>query len=168
MAGQVKPIPEGYHTVTAYLTVNDGARALDFYKRAFGARDIVRMDGPPGKIVHAEFKIGDSIIMLSDEMPGSGANCQRSPQTLGGTAVGLFLYVKDVDAAYKQAVDAGAKGDMPPENMFWGDRFSKLTDPFGHSWSIATHIEDVAPPETEKRSREFMAKMSQQHSKTAG
>src|SRR5437016_4831980 len=164
MAGQVKPVPEGYHTVTPYLTVNDGARAIDFYKRAFGAQETVRMDGLPGKIGHAELKIGDSMIMLSDEMPGGGC---RAPQSLGGTTVNLFLYVTDVDSAFDQAVKAGAKADMPPSNMFWGDRFGRLTDPFGHSWSLATHVEDVAPAEMQKRTKEAMAKMAQQ-TKSAG
>lgn len=164
MTGQVKPIPVGYHTVTPGLTVKDGTRAIDFYKRAFEAQERFRMEGPPGKIGHAELQIGDSMIMLSDEMPG---NNNRSPQSLGGTSVNIFLYVKDVDASFKQAVAAGAKADMPPADMFWGDRFGKLTDPFGHSWSMATHKEDVAPEEMKKRGEAFMAKMAQQ-SKTAG
>jgi PhnB protein len=160
----VKPIPEGYHTVTPYLAVNDGAKAIEFYKKAFGAQEKSRMGGPQGKIGHAELKIGDSLIMLSDEMPGSGA---RSPQSLGGTAVNIFLYVNDVDSAYKQAVSAGARADMPPQDMFWGDRYGKLTDPFGHSWSIATHKEDVAPAEMERRGKEAMSQMATQ-TKRAG
>src|SRR5689334_23861782 len=163
MAGKVNPIPAGYHTVTPYLTVSDCARALEFYKKAFGAQVIVSMEGPPGKIAHAEMKIGDSMIMLGDEMPGMG---NRSPKSLGGTAVGIFLYVNDVDSAYKQAVDAGAKADMPPADMFWGDRYGKLTDPFGHSWAMGTHIEDVAPDEMRRRMQEQTAKMTQQR-KTA-
>ena len=141
MATKVNPIPIGYHTATPYLTLNDCARAIDFYKKAFGAQEIMRMEGPGGKIGHAEIKIGDSAIMLADEMPGAG---NRAPKTLGGTTVGVFLYVNDVDSSYKQAVDAGAKADKPPADMFWGDRFGQLTDPFGHSWSMATHKEDVA------------------------
>jgi PhnB protein len=164
MPGQVKPIPEGYHTVTAYLTVNDASRAIEFYKRAFGAQETVRMQGPPGKIGHAELKIGDSMIMLSDEMPGSGT---RSPQSLGGSTVGIFLYVNDVDSSFKQAEAAGAKAEMQPTDMFWGDRFGKLRDPFGHSWALATHKEDVAPEEIKKRSQAAMAQMGQQ-TKTAG
>lgn len=160
----VKPIPEGYHTVTPYLAVNDGARAIEFYKRAFGAQERNRMDGPQGKIGHAELKIGDSIVMLSDEMPGSGC---RSPQSLGGTTVNIFLYVNDVDSVYNQAVRAGAKAEMPVADQFWGDRYGKITDPFGHSWSLATHKEDVAPAEMHKRAQEAMAKMGQQ-TKTAG
>lgn len=117
------------------------------------------MDGPQGKIGHAELKIGDSIIMLSDEMPGSGS---RSPQSLGGTTVNIFLYVNDVDSVYNQAVRAGAKAEMPVADQFWGDRYGKVTDPFGHSWSLATHKEDIAPAEMQKRAKEAMAKMAPQ------
>ena len=163
MAGKVSPIPAGFHTATPYLTLNDCARAIDFYKRAFRAEEIVRMEGPQGKIGHAEVKIGDSIVMLSDEMPGGGT---RSPQSLGGTTSSVFLYVTDVDSVFKQAVDAGAKADTPPADMFWGDRFGKLTDPFGHSWALATHKEDVAPEEMKKRSRAAMAQMAQ-HTRSA-
>ncbi len=153
-----KPIPAGYHTVTPYLVVNNAAAAIDFYKRAFGAKEVMRMDGPQGKIGHAELKIGDSTIMLADEMPGAR---ERSPQSLGGTATGIFLYVEDVDAAFKQATTAGAKVDTPLADMFWGDRYGKLSDPFGHSWSLATHKEDVAPEEMGRRAKEAMAKMAQ-------
>jgi len=164
MANPVKPIPEGYHAVTPYLVVHDAARAIEFYKRAFDATEVNRMDGPQGKIGHAELKIGDSILMLSDEMPG-GVN--RSPQSLGGSAVSIFLYVKDVDSAFQKAVNAGAKVDKPLENMFWGDRFGRLTDPFGHSWALATHKEDVAPAEMQKRMQAAMAKMAEPKTKTA-
>lgn len=165
MPGQVKPIPEGYHTATPYLTVNDAAKAIDFYKRAFDATEIHRMQGPQGKIGHAELRVGDSVIMLADEMPGSET---RSPQALGGTASAVFLYVKDVDATYQKAVSAGAKANMQPQDMFWGDRFGKLTDPFGHSWALATHKEDVAPEELKKRSEAAMKQMaSSQKTKTA-
>jgi PhnB protein len=116
------------------------------------------MDAPGGKVGHAEIKIGDSMIMLSDEMPGSGS---KAPQTLGGTTTAIFLYVNDVDSSYKQAVDAGAKVNTEPADMFWGDRFGKLTDPFGHTWCLATHQEDVAPAEMQKRMQQEMAKMSQ-------
>ncbi len=156
MAAQVKKIPDGYHTATPYLVVGDAARAIDFYKRAFGASELVRMDAPGGKIGHAELKIGDSMIMLSDEMMGN-----RSPQTLGGSPVSIFLYVEDVDSVFNKAIDAGGKSDAPPTDMFWGDRFGKLTDPFGHIWSIATHIEDVAPEEMPKRAKAAMAQMTQ-------
>jgi len=155
MPNAVRPIPEGYHSVTPYLTVNGAARAIDFYQRAFGAKEIMRSNAPDGKIGHAELKIGDSIIMLADEMPGSGT---RSPQSLGGTTSGVFLYVDGVDKVFNQAVAAGAKVETPLANMFWGDRYGKLIDPFGHSWNLATHIEDVAPQELEKRMKEAMSK----------
>jgi PhnB protein len=156
MASTVKAIPAGYHTATPYLVVSDAARAIDYYKKAFDAKEMFRMGGPEGKIGHAEIKIGDSMIMLSDEMMGN-----RSPQSLGGSPVSIFLYVEDVDSIFNGAVSAGAKADMPRQNMFWGDRFGKLTDPFGHQWAVATHVEDVTPAEMEKRSREAMAQMAQ-------
>jgi PhnB protein len=159
MANQVNAVPQGYHTLTSYLVVQDANRAIDFYKQAFGAQEVMRMAGPGGKIGHAELKIGDSMVMLSDEMPGGGGG--RSPQSLGGSTVSMFLYVDDVDATFNQAVKAGAKADAPPTDMFWGDRFGRLTDPFGHLWGVATHIEDVAPPEMEKRMKAAMAQMSQ-------
>ena len=158
MAGKVNPIPKGYHTVTPYLVLDDASRAIEFYKKAFGAQEIMRMQGPAGKIAHAEIKIGDSPVMISDEMPGAS---DRSPKSLGGSGVGIFLYVDDVDSVFNQAVSAGAKAEMPPEDMFWGDRFGKLVDPFGHHWALATHIEDVAPEDMEKRGKEAMAKMAQ-------
>jgi PhnB protein len=164
MPSPVKPIPEGYHSVTPYLAVREAKRAIDFYQRAFGAKEVMRMDGPPGKIAHAELRIGDSMIMLSDEVPGSG--CQ-SPQSLGGSTVNVFLYVEDVDALFNQAVSAGAKVETPLADMFWGDRYGKLSDPFGHSWSVATHKENVAPEEMAKRAKEAMAKMGAQ-TKSAG
>src|SRR5438105_13650604 len=123
MAGKVNPIPAGYHSVTPYLVVNDASRAIEYYKQAFKAKETVRMDGPQGKIGHAELKIGDSMIMLSDEMPGANV---RSPKSLGGTTAAIFLYVQDVDASFKKAVDAGAKIDAPLSDQFWGDRFGKL------------------------------------------
>ena len=159
MPTQVKPIPQGFHSVTPYLTLSDAARALDFYKRAFGAREVMRMDGPGGKIGHAEIQIGDSRIMLGDEMPGTG--CQ-SPQSLGGTTSGIMLYVENADAVFNQAVSAGAQVEAPLADMFWGDRYGKLKDPFGHSWSVATHKEDVAPAEMSKRMQEAMARRGQQ------
>ncbi len=154
MASRIKEIPKGFHTVTPYLTVSDCARAIDFYKRAFGAEELFRLDGPDGKVAHAEMKIGDSIIMLSDEMPGWG----RSPQSLGGTAVNIHLFVKDVDEVFNRAIGAGAKVAMPLGDMFWGDRYGQVTDPFGHSWSLATHKEDVPPEELRKRAQAAMAK----------
>ena len=157
MAGQVKAVPPGYRSVTPYLVVNDANGALEYYKKAFGATQVVKMDGPGGKISHAEFKIGDSMLMLADEMPRG----PRSPKSLGGSPVSIFLYVEDVDSVFKQAVDTGATAIMPPQDMFWGDRFGKLTDPFGHEWALATHIEDVAPAEMKKRMEAFEAQMAQ-------
>ena len=156
MPAQVNKKPAGYHTVTPYLVVDDGARAIEFYKKAFGATETVRMAGPDGKIGHAEFKIGDSFVMLSDEMMGN-----RSAKALGGSPVGIFLYVDDVDAVFKQAVDAGGTSEMPPADMFLGDRFGRLTDPFGHKWSLATHIEDVSPEEMKKRMQTAMSQSAQ-------
>jgi PhnB protein len=165
MPTQVKPIPDGYHAATPYLTVRDAAKAIDFYKRAFDATEMYRMEGPEGKVAHAELKIGDSVIMLGDEMPGSET---RSPQSLGGTTAGVFLYVKDVDAAFHKATTAGAKATAQPADMFWGDRYGKLMDPFGHAWSLATHKEDVAPAEMKKRTEVHMAKMAEaQRTRTA-
>ena len=152
MRSQTKPIPPGYHTLTPYLVLSDAARAIDFYKQAFGAEETVRMGSPDGKVMHAELKIGNSMLMLSDEMMGN-----RSPLALGGSPVSVFMYVDDVDSVYQRATEAGAKADMPPTDMFWGDRFGKLTDPFGHSWALATHIEDVTPEEMKKRSDARMA-----------
>lgn len=146
---RVKPVPDGYRTVTPYLTVHDGAGALDFYRRAFGIRETERMVGPGAKIMHAEFRIGDSVVMLSDELPGM-STC-RSPRALGGTTGMLFVYVPDVDAALRRAVDAGCKVLMPAMDMFWGDRFGKLEDPFGNQWGLATHKEDVSPAEMRRR-----------------
>ncbi|HXW61220.1 MAG TPA: VOC family protein [Candidatus Acidoferrales bacterium] len=146
-----KPIPEGYHSVTPYLTVRDAARALDFYQRVFGAKEILRMNNPQGQVGHAEIKIGDSMIMLAEETPHSGV-C--SPQSLNGSTVSLFVYLEDVDAVFSKAVSAGAKEVQPPADMFWGDRYGRLTDPFGHSWSLATHIEDVTPEEIGRRAQQ--------------
>jgi PhnB protein len=157
-----KTIPQGFHSATPYLTLNEAAKAIDFYKRAFGAQELMRMPMPDGKIGHAEIKIGDSIIMIGDEMPGSPA---KSPKTVGGTTAGVMLYVDDVDAIFKQAVAAGAQVDSPVADMFWGDRYGRLKDPFGHSWAVATHVEDVTPEEMSQRMQEMMAKMS--HSKSA-
>jgi PhnB protein len=145
---KTKPIPDGYHTATPYLIVNDAARALEFYKKAFGATETMRFAGPGGKIMHAEIKIGNSPIMLADEYPEMGA---RSPQTLGGSPVSLVLYVENVDAWANQAVAAGAKVQRPVQDQFYGDRTGTFEDPFGHVWSIATHKEDVTPEEMQRR-----------------
>lgn len=153
MANKVKPVPEGYRTLTPSIVVRDGARAIDFYKRAFGAVELGRFE-MQGKIGHAEIRIGDSIIMLADEFPSMGS---KSPQTLGGTPVNLFLYVEDADASFKRAVDEGATVDVPLTDMFWGDRFGKVTDPFGHSWAIATRIEEVSRDEMNRRAAAAMA-----------
>jgi PhnB protein len=147
---KVNPVPEGHHTVSPYLVVNDGGAAIEFYKKAFGAQEAFRMPGPDGKIMHAEVLIGDSPVMLSDEFPDLGA---RSPKTFNGSPVTMFLYVPDVDAWVAKAVQAGATIVMPVQNMFWGDRYGQVSDPFGHTWQIATHVEDVAPDEMEKRMR---------------
>jgi PhnB protein len=145
---KVKPIPEGYHTATAYLIIKDAARAIEFYKKAFGATELMRMTQPDGRVGHAEIKIGDSPIMLADEFPEMGS---RSPQSLGGSPVSIYLYVVDVDGLAKRAVEAGAKLVRPVKDQFYGDRSGSVEDPFGHQWHIATHVEDVAPDEIDKR-----------------
>jgi PhnB protein len=144
----VKPIPDGYHTVTPYLIVNDAAAALEFYKKAFGATELMRFPGPGGRIMHAEIKIGDSPIMLGDENPQMG---YRSAKTMGGSPVGICLYVPDVDKLAKQAVAAGAKEVRPVQDQFYGDRSGTFTDPFGHQWTISTHKEDVSMEEMDRR-----------------
>lgn len=156
-----KGVPAGYHTVTPYLCVKGAAKAIDFYKKAFGAEEVMRMTGPDGtSVMHAELKIGDSHIMISDEWPGYSA-C-RSPQSLGATTVNLHIYFEDVDKAFESAVGAGAKAEMPVADMFWGDRYGKVVDPFGHLWGLATQKEQLTPQEIEKRSKEFFASMAKQ------
>ena len=150
----VKAIPEGYHNVTPYLFVRGAASAIDFYKGVFGATEFVRMAGPNGKIMHAELRIGDSIVMLADENPQTGV---MSPQTIGGFSAGLHLYVENVDAVIQKAVESGAKLLRPIKNQFYGDRSGSLLDPFGHMWSVATHIEDVSPEEMRKRATAAMS-----------
>ena len=152
----VQPIPEGYHSVSPALAIDGAADAIEFYKRAFGATERYRMPGPEGRIAHAELQIGDSVVMLSDPFPDSSV---KSPSALGGTTVGIFVYVEDVDAVFQQAVDAGATVTMELEDQFWGDRFGSLTDPYGHHWSLATHVEDVPPDEMEERAKQAMAAM---------
>jgi len=156
---RVRPVPPGYHTLTPYLTVDDAGRALEFYKRAFGAAELMRMPGPGGRIGHAEMRIGDSVFMLSDEFPGV-STC-RSPRSLGGTTFQLFLYVPDVDTAFARAAAAGCKVKTPLADMFWGDRYGKLEDPFGNEWGLATHREDVKPAEMARRAAEAMKAMGQ-------
>ena len=153
MTSKVKPVPEGYRTITPYLVVRGADKAIEFYKKAFGAQEMFRMPTPDGKIAHAEVRIGDSMLMLGDENPAQGAT---APQTIGGTAVHIFLYLEDVDKAFRQAVVAGATAVMPPTDMFWGDRYGKLVDPFGHGWGLATHKEDVAPEEMAQRAAKAM------------
>lgn len=153
----VKSIPEGYHTLTPFLTVRDAARAIDFYKKAFGAT--VRGElakGPDGKVMHAEIKIGDSIVMLADEFPEFGT---LSPQSVGGSPMGLHIYIDNVDAAFDRAVKAGAQVEMPVADQFWGDRYGKLKDPFGHKWSIATHVKDLSMDEMKGAMDGAMEKM---------
>ncbi|MEA2277312.1 MAG: PhnB protein [Solirubrobacteraceae bacterium] len=152
----VRPIPEGYHTVTPFLAVDDASAAIEFYERAFGARERARIPMPDGKVAHAELELGDSVIMLADPFPQAAT---RPPKELGGTTVGVFLYVEDVDGFVQRAVDAGATVTMAPEDMFWGDRFGQLTDPFGHQWQVATHIEDVPPEEMATRAKAAMSSM---------
>jgi PhnB protein len=153
----VNPVPEGFHTLTPYIAVDDAAAALDFYARAFGAVERARMDGPDGKIGHASIQIGDSIVMLSDPFPQATT---RPPKELGATTTMLYLYVEDADALFKRAVDAGATPTMEPDDMFWGDRLAQVEDPFGHSWQIATHKEDVSAEEMAERGRRAMAGMT--------
>lgn len=148
MATNVKPIPDGYHSVTPYLIIKGAAAAIDYYKKVFGATELFRMAGPDGKVGHAEIKIGDSPIMLADEHPDLG---HVGPQTLGGTSVGIMIYVDNVDKMFNAAIAAGGQQIKPVENQFYGDRSGTLKDPFGHMWTVATHVEDVAPEEMEKR-----------------
>lgn len=157
-------IPKGYHTVTPYLTVRNANEAIEFYKKALGAEVLVKMPSPEGKVLHSELKIGDSIIFLGDEMPNMGTN---SPQTLGGNTAGLHLYVEDVDTFFKRAVDAGGKVTMPVADMFWGDRYGKFDDPYGHTWGISTHTEDLTAEEMDQRAKDFYAQMEEQQRKSA-
>jgi len=151
-----KPIPEGYHALTPSLAVDNAAKAIEFYKRAFGATERGRMPGPGNTIAHAELQIGDSVLMLADPFPQSSL---KPPKELGGSSVGIFLYVEDVDEVVQQAIDAGATVTMPVEDQFWGDRFGVVADPFGHQWMIATHTQDLTPEEIMERGKEAMASM---------
>jgi len=152
MTAKIQPVPAGYHTATPYLVIKGAAKAIDFYKAAFGATELVRLDTPDGNLMHAEIKIGDSPIMLCDECPDWNA---LSPLTIGGTAVSIVLYVTDVDTVVSRAVAAGAALVMPVADQFWGDRMGTVVDPFGHKWSLATHVEDVSPEEISKRARDL-------------
>jgi PhnB protein len=152
-----KPIPEGYTGISPYLTVDDGKRAIEFYKQAFGATERGRMAAPDGRIAHAELQIGDAVVMLCDSFPQF---VTQTPTEVGGTTVGLFLYVDDVDAVVQQAAAAGASVTRDPEDQFWGDRLGLVTDPYGHVWHIATRIEELSPEEIAARSREVFASMA--------
>lgn len=145
---KAQPIPPGFHTLTPHLVVRDATRAIEFYARAFGAQEQMRMTAPDGKsVLHAELRVGDSPLMLADENPQMGT---KSPLTTGATSVTIALYVADADSAFARAVGAGATPLMPPQDMFWGDRYALVADPFGHQWSIATHVKDVSPDELRK------------------
>jgi len=161
----VKPIPDGYHTITPALTIRDCARAIEFYKQAFGAKqrgDVAK--GPDGKVMHAELQIGDSVIMMSDEFPEYGT---LSPQSTGGSSVQLHIYLDNVDTAFDRAVKAGATVTMPVADQFWGDRYGTMKDPFGHKWSIATHVKDMSEDDMRRAMDEMMAKQSEKMKKTA-
>lgn len=153
MSEDVQPVPEEYGTVTPSLTVDGCGEALAFYEEALGAEVLSRAGGPGGKVWHAEIRVGDSRIMVNDEFPGHGAS---APTTLGGSSVSLWLYVEDADAAWRRMVDAGAEGEMEPEDMFWGDRMGSVIDPWGHRWSLATRVEDLSPEELERRQQEAL------------
>jgi PhnB protein len=157
MANTVRGIPEGYHTMTPALTCKEAAQAIDFYKKAFGAKEISRMEGPGGKIGHAELQIGDSKFFLNDEFPGMAGG--PDPNVKAPSSY-LFIYSENVDNDFNQAVAAGCTATMPLADQFWGDRFGKLKDPFGHHWGMAQHMEDVAPAEMERRAKEWQAKMA--------
>jgi len=152
----VRAIPEGYHSLTPAIVCKGAARAIEFYKEVFHAKELNRMTGPNGSIGHAELQIGDSRLMLSDEFPGMASAPGPNPITSNS----LVLYTDNVDSVFDRAVKAGAKVEMPLQNQFWGDRYGKLRDPFGHSWGLAQHVEDVAPAEMERRSKEWLAQMS--------
>jgi PhnB protein len=156
MPRKVNAIPQGYHTVTPSLMVRGAEQALDFYRKAFNAEETLRMPGPDGKIMHAEFRIGNSVMMLGEEMPNMGG---KSPQALGGSPVSFFIYLENVDQAWQRALDAGAKQVMPLADMFWGDRAGCVDDPFGHHWWLAQHIADLTPDEIKKGQEEFFSQM---------
>ncbi len=157
MAKNVKAVPTGLHTLTPHLVVRDAARALDFYRQAFGAEIKGIHHTPDGKVMHAEIKIGDSMVFLADEFPGGSC---KSPQTLGGTSFTLNMYTENVDQLFNRAVSAGAERIMPPANQFWGDRYGQVKDPFGYVWALSQHVEDVSEEELERRGREFYEQMT--------
>jgi uncharacterized glyoxalase superfamily protein PhnB len=162
MTTSAKPIPEGFHTVTPSLVVRDAAKAIEFYKKALGAQERMRMPGPDGKIMHAELKIGDSIIFISDENPQM--TNVKSPQTLGGCTGVLSIYVPNVDEVFQQAIAAGGKEAMPVADQFWGDRYGSFVDPFGFSWGVATHKEDLSAQEMGERAQELFSSMAKRKS----
>ncbi len=158
MAGNVKAVPEGMHTITPHLVVRGGDKAIEFYKKAFGAEAEGVHHTPDGKVMHAGLRIGDSHLMLADEFPGMGSS--QSPQTLGGTSTTINIYTENVDALFNRAVAAGATVIMPLANQFWGDRYGQVKDPFGHTWALGQHVEDVAPEEMERRARAAFEQMA--------
>lgn len=158
MKKSTQPVPPGYHTITPSLTVRNAAEAIEFYKKALGAEEKMRMASPDGKITHAELKIGDSMIFMNDEMPAWGS---KSPQTLGGVPGGFYLYVEDVDKAFERAIEAGGKVTMPVMDMFWGDRMGNFTDPYGFAWTLSTHTQDMTEQELEEGAKQFYAQMVQ-------
>jgi PhnB protein len=164
MTASKNPIPKGYHTATPSLTVRNAVQAIEYYKKALGAEERMVMKGPDGKVSHAELKIGDSIIFLSDEIPNMG---NKSPQTLGGTTGGIYLYVEDVDKLFKQALQAGGKEKMPVQDMFWGDRYGQFIDPYGHTWGVSTHTKDMTEEEMAEGAKAFYAQMEQAQRKSA-
>ena len=158
MPAKAKKIPEGFHTLTPHLMIREAAKAIEFYKKAFGAKEVYRMPGPEGSesVLHAELLIGSSKLLLADDCPEMG---RKSPTALGGSPVMIHIYVEDADSFFKKAVEAGATVTMPLENMFWGDRYGTLQDPFGHHWGVGTHLEDVSPAEMQKRAAALFEKM---------
>jgi len=162
MLSAINPLPDGYHTVTPYLTVRGANEAIEFYKFVFGAEEIARVALPDGRVMHAEIRIGDSILMLSDELPGM----TRGTITHGGSKVGMHVYVRDADEAFERAVKAGAHITMPLSNMFWGDRYGRLKDPFGREWAVSTHVEKVAPAEMVRRVQSSLSSSDSQSSKS--
>jgi PhnB protein len=157
MTDKVKAVPDGFHTVTPHLTVRDAHRALEFYQKAFGAEILHVAPAPGGKVLHASLRIGDSILMLNDEFPEMGGSL--GPSTPGGSGVALHIYLENVDAAFNRAVSAGASVKMPLMDMFWGDRYGVVMDPFGHKWSLATHTRDMSPEEMEREQEKAFAKL---------
>ncbi len=161
MPASVKPVPDGFHTATPSLVVRDAAKAIDFYKKVFGAEERMRMPDPNGRIIHAEIKIGDSVIFLSEEIPNMGG---KSPQSVGAYTGAVYLYVPNVDEIHQRAVDAGAKSAGPVSDMFWGDRVGHFVDPSGHAWSVSTHVADLTEQEMENGAQEFYARMAEKKS----